>query len=61
MSLNFSDNLTLYPNVIDPFLMTDITESMEIEFDPSEPQLFFFSTSKGLFRVDKRLQDPNPT
>lgn len=61
MSLNFSDNLTLYPNVFDPYSLGELTQSIEIEFDPSEPQVFFFSTSEGLFKVDKRLQDPNPT
>lgn len=37
MMLNFSDNLVEYPNVIDPFLMDDLTQSIEIEFDPAEP------------------------
>lgn len=61
MSLNFSDNLTKYPNVMDPYKMDDLTESIEVEFDPTEPQVFFFSTSEGLFRMDNRLQDANPT
>lgn len=61
MRLNFTDNLTQYPNVIDPFKMDDITQSIEVEFDPAESQVFFFSTSEGLFKVDKRQQDPLPT
>jgi hypothetical protein len=28
---------------------------MEIEFDPTEPQVFFFSTTEGLFKIDKTL------
>ena len=58
MSLNYSDNLMQYPNVIDIF--ADITQGIEIEFDPAEPQVFFFSTSEGLFKVDKRETVPVP-
>jgi hypothetical protein len=54
MILNYSDNLRAYPNVIDPFSMDDLNQGIEIEFDPAEPQIFFFSTSEGLFKVDKR-------
>lgn len=53
MVLNYTDNLMDYPNVIDFMRMEDLTESIEIEFDPSEPQVFFFSTSEGLFKIDK--------
>lgn len=54
MVLNFSDNLMDYPNVIDIYSMGDLTSGIEIEFDPAEPQVFFFSTSEGLFKIDKR-------
>lgn len=54
MVLNYTDNLLLYPNVIDFFKMDDLIQSIEIEFDPMEPQVFFFSTSEGLFKIDKR-------
>jgi hypothetical protein len=37
MVLIYSDNLMDYPNVIDPFQMDDLTGSIEIEFDPTEP------------------------
>ena len=53
MVLNYSDNLTEYPHVIDLMTMEEITQSIEIEFDPSDSQVFFFSTSAGLFKLDK--------
>jgi hypothetical protein len=37
MNLNFADNLTLYPNVVDTYTMDDLTQSIEVEFDPAEP------------------------
>lgn len=60
MNLAFSDDLRLYPEVVDELEMEDMTMSIEIEFDPNEPQIFFFSTSKGLFKIDRQLQDPAP-
>jgi hypothetical protein len=33
---------------------------MDVEFDPAEPQVFFFSTSQGLFKMDMRQQDAAP-
>lgn len=50
MVLNYSDNLLLYPHVIDLTDIEDIVQSVEIEFDPADPQVFFFSTSQGLFK-----------
>jgi hypothetical protein len=35
MVLNYTDNLLLYPNVIDE--MVELTQSIEIEFDPTNP------------------------
>ena len=60
MILIYSDNLVLHPNVIDIYKMEDLTMGIEIEFDPTEPQVYFFSTSEGLFRIDKRqvISDP---
>jgi len=48
----FSDNLFMYPNVIDLADDSQI-QYVEIEFDPLDPQLYFFSTSKGLFKIHK--------
>lgn len=56
LQLNFSDSLTNYPNVLsedDPLGVNLASESVEIEFDTLDPQIFFFSTSRGLFRIDK--------
>ena len=49
MSLSYQDNLLEYPNVMDIMNFDDIIQSVELEFDPSDPQVFFFSTSAGLF------------
>ena len=40
MVLNYSENLFDYPNVMN--LMDDITQSIELEFDPEDSQTFFF-------------------
>jgi len=37
MILSYTDNLMLYPNVINPYELDDLTQSIEIEFDPTEP------------------------
>ena len=37
----------------DPLGVNLASESVEIEFDTLDPQIFFFSTSRGLFRIDK--------
>ena len=37
MSLNYSDNLMAYPGVIDALSFEDLTQGIEVEFDPSEP------------------------
>lgn len=35
----------------------DITSSIEIEFDPTDASIFFFTTTEGLFKVDKKMMD----
>ena len=45
----FSDRLYDYPDVIDLFDDQSL-QYVEIEFDPVDPQLYFFSTSMGLFK-----------
>lgn len=44
----------------DPFGMNFAQESVEIEFDPVEPQIFYFSTSRGLFKIDKQEAGGEP-
>ena len=56
LSLNFTENLLDHPAVLaedDPLGLNFASETVEIEFDPVDPQLFFFSTSRGLFKIDK--------
>ena len=54
MTMVYTDNLMLYPNVIDAYSFTEITQNIEIEFDPEESQIYYFTTSEGLFKMDKR-------
>jgi len=37
LMLNYSDKLFEYENVIDQSFMMDVTSSIEIEFDPTDP------------------------
>lgn len=60
MSMVFSDNLTLYPNVIDPLAMDNPGFGIDVEFDPTKPQVYYFSTSQGLFKMDMRQSDAAP-
>lgn len=53
MAMNYTDNLMQYSHVIDLSVIEDVTQGIEIEFDPEDAQIFFFSTSEGLFKVDK--------
>lgn len=56
LQLNMKDSLTNYSNVMpedDPYGMNFPKESVELEFDPEDGQLFYFSTSAGLFKMDK--------
>jgi hypothetical protein len=57
MVMNYTDNLFDYENVID---FDNVIQSIEIEFDPEDTQIFFFATTEGLFKVDKKenLQKP---
>ena len=53
MVMNYSDNLMEYPHAIDISSIQDVTQGIEIEFDPEGAQTFFFSTSEGLFKINK--------
>lgn len=45
--------------VTDPF--DSVVQTMEIEFDPTDSFVFFFSTSDtGLFKVDKKEKNSDP-
>ena len=49
MVLNYTDNLFEYENVID---FENVIQSIELEFDPEDSQIFFFATTEGLFKVN---------
>jgi len=34
--------------------VSDITQSMELEFDPTDNNIFYFSTSRALFKCNRR-------
>ena len=60
MVMNYTDNLLLYPSVVDFATFDDVTASIQLEFDPTDPEIFFFSTSEGLFKIDKKDKDAAP-
>jgi hypothetical protein len=56
---NFSENLMFMPEVFDDQIeggeeVSDITQSMELEFDPTDNNVFYFSTSRALFKCNRR-------
>ena len=57
MALNYTDNLMKY---IQNEEFDDITASLEIEFDPTDTLVFYFSTSSGLFKLDKHEESSVP-
>ena len=63
MTLNYHDNLFANENVMTMAAMGDdsIIQTMEIEFDPTDSYIFFFSTSDtGLFKIDKKEKNSDP-
>ncbi len=52
---NFSENLMFMPDVIGHGDISDISQSLELEFDASDPSTFFFSTVESLFKFNRRL------
>jgi glucose-6-phosphate 1-dehydrogenase len=55
---NFQENLMFLPEVfnnVDGF--NDIGQSMDLEFDPNDPNIFYFSTSESLFRCNRRISN----
>ena len=55
---NFAENLMFMPEVFKSseniFGGGDIIQSLELEFDPVDPNTFYFSTSEGLFKCNRR-------
>lgn len=57
MALNYTDSLLEHLKNIE---IDCVIESIEIEFDPNDPQIFYFSTSEGLYKLDKHEESQNP-
>lgn len=49
---NYSENLMFSPDVFDG--TKDIAQSMELEFDPTDHNIFYFSSSESLFKCNRR-------
>ena len=53
---NFSENLMFVEETGLSFATgNDIAQSLELEFDASDPNIFYFSSSEGLFRLNRRV------
>lgn len=53
---NFSENLMFIPEVFENADgYSDVTQSMDLEFDPNDGNVFYFSTSQSLFRCNRRV------
>ncbi len=58
---NFQENLMMMKEVMGQnSSATDISQSMELEFDNRDPNIFYFSTCNGLFKFDRK-QSKKPT
>ena len=54
---NFSSNLMFMPDIFTADGVHDIAQSLELEFDPTDHNVFYFSTSEALFRCNRRESD----
>lgn len=58
---NFSENLMMMKEIFSKQSSSqDISQSMELEFDNRDPNIFYFSTCDGLFKFDRK-QSKKPT
>ena len=52
---NFSESMMFMPEIFENLDgMADIAQSMELEFDPTDSNVFYFSTSGALFKCNRR-------
>lgn len=51
---NYSENLMLQKEVFGPSQI-DLTQSLDIEFDPTDSNVFYFSSSEGLFKFNRKV------
>jgi len=50
---NFSESLLNFPEVLSHD-MIDLTQSLELEFDTSDTNTFYFSSSEGLYKYNRK-------
>lgn len=53
---NFNENLMYMPNILggSHHELQDISQSLELEFNRSDTNIFYFSTPQGLFKFNRR-------
>lgn len=51
---NYAENLILMPEVAGVHDAHDVSQSLELEFDNTDPNTFYFSTVNGLFKYSRR-------
>lgn len=51
---NYSENLMFMPDIFKEDGLHDIACSLELEFDPTDHNTFYFSTSEALFKCNRR-------
>ena len=52
---NFSESMMFMPEIFENLDgMADIAQSMELEFDPTDSNIFYFSTSGSLFKCNRK-------
>jgi hypothetical protein len=55
---NYSENLMYMPDVFkNPDGFHDVAQALELEFDPTDHNVFYFSTTEALFKCNKRDSD----
>lgn len=59
---NYQENLMFSSDVFHPVegVCTDISQAFKLEFDPTDHNVFYFSTSEALFKIDRREGDGVP-
>ncbi len=52
---NYTENLLFMKEIVgDHGNMHDVSQSLELEFDNTDPNIFYFSTCDGLFKFNRR-------
>ena len=51
---NYSENLMYMPELVGHHDINDISQSLELEFDTCDANIFYFSTPQGLFKFNRR-------